>query len=118
MRKPIYCNKQHEVIVDAYLYMVKDFVREVSSQSRYESFAQVLDILIEYHNNYGKGVRENNYWDWLMILPINLSVMASGFLAAIETKRNATLVRSYRVLVSELVQDVVDKIEKIEPINE
>ena len=118
MRKPIYCSKQHEVIVDAYLYMVKDFVREVSSESRYESFAQVLDILIEYHNNYGKGVRENNYWDWLMILPINLSVMASGYLAAIETKRNATLVRSYRVLVSELVQDVVDKIEKIEPINE
>jgi len=45
MRKPIYCNKQHEVIVDAYLYMVKDFVREVSSENKYESFAQVLDIL-------------------------------------------------------------------------
>ena len=118
MRKPIYCNKQHEVIVDAYLYMVKDFVREVSSESRYESFAQVLDILIEYHNNYGKGVRENNYWDWLMILPINLSLMANGYFAGIETKRNTKIIHSYRILLNDMVQDVVDKIEKLEPVNE
>ena len=77
-----------------------------------------MDIVIEYHNNYGKGVRENNYWDWIMILPINLSVLTNGYLAGIETKSNATVVRSYKVLLNEMVQDVVDKIEKLEPINE
>tara|TARA_R100001443_G_scaffold105492_1_gene114495 strand:- start:102 stop:458 length:357 start_codon:yes stop_codon:yes gene_type:complete len=118
MRKPIYANQEHKVLIEAYITMVKEFIRDVSSQSRYKNFQEVLDVIIQYHNNYGKSVRENNYWDWLMILPINLSVMASGYLAAIETKGNATLVRSYRVLVSELVQDVVDKIEKIEPIHE
>ena len=44
--------------------------------------------------------------------------MTNGFLAGIETKRNASVVRAYRVLLNEMVQDVVDKIEKLEPIND
>ena len=118
MRKPIYVNNQHEVIISAYILMMKEFVKDVSNDTRWRNYLDVLDIVIEYHNNYGKGVRENNYWDWIMILPINLSILTNGFLAAIETKRNATLVRSYKVLLNDMVQDVVNKIEQLEPIND
>jgi len=118
MTKPIYANTEHEVIVSSYILMIKEFVRDVSNDTRYKNFLEVLSVVIEYHNNYGKGVRENNYWDWVMILPINLSILTNGFLAAIETKGNAPIVRSYKVLLNDMVQDVVDKIEKLEPINE
>ena len=118
MTKPIYANNEHEVIIGAYIAMIKEFVKDVSNETRWRNFLEVLDILIEYHNNYGKGVRENNYWDWVMILPINLSILTNGYLAAIETKGNSTIVRSYKVLLNEMVQDVVDKIEKLEPIND
>lgn len=118
MTKPIYANSEHEVIVSSYILMIKEFVKDVANETRWNNFLDVLNTLIEYHNNYGKGVRENNYWDWLMILPINLSLMTNGFLAGIETKRNASVVRAYRVLLNEMVQDVVDKIEKLEPIND
>ena len=118
MTKPIYTNTEHEVIVSSYILMIKDFVRDVANDTRYNNFLEVLEILYEYHNNYGKGVKENNYWDWLMILPINLSLLTNGFLAAIETKGNSPIVKSYKVLLNEMVQDVVDKIEKLEPIND
>tara|TARA_R110000824_G_scaffold67003_1_gene173630 strand:- start:158 stop:514 length:357 start_codon:yes stop_codon:yes gene_type:complete len=118
MTKPIYANTEHEVIIGAYIAMIKEFVKDVSNETRWRNFLEVLDILIEYHNNYGKGVRENNYWDWVMILPINLSLLTNGYLAAIETKGNSTIVRSYKVLLNEMVQDVVDKIEKLEPIDD
>ena len=118
MRKPIYVNNEYEVIISAYILMMKEFVKDVSNDTRWRNYLDVLDIVIEYHNNYGKGVRENNYWDWIMILPINLSILTNGFLAAIETKRNATLVRSYKVLLNDMVQDVVNKIEQLEPIND
>ena len=36
----------------------------------------------------------------------------------IETKRNASIVRAYKVLLNDMVQDVVNKIEKLEPLNE
>jgi len=118
MTKPIYANNEHEVIVGAYIAMIKEFVKDLSNETRWRNFLDVLEILIEYHNNYGKGVRENNYWDWIMILPINLSLLTNGFFAAIETKENAQTVKSYKVLLSEMVQDVVDKIEKLDPIND
>ena len=118
MTKPIYANSEHEVIISAYILMMKEFVKDVSNENRWRNYLDVLDIVIEYHNNYGKGVRENNYWDWVMILPINLSLLTNGFFAAIETKGNAPIVRSYKVLLSEMVQDVVDKIEKLEPIHD
>ena len=118
MKQPIFANKQHEVIVSNYIKMLKDFVVDVSNDVRYKNYNDVLQVIIDYHNNYGKNVRENNYWDWLMILPINVSVMTSGYLSAIETKKNKTLVHSYRILVTEMLHDVVEKIEKLEPYNE
>jgi hypothetical protein len=118
MTKPIYANNEHEVIISSYILMIKEFVRDVSNDTRWHNYLEVLDVVIEYHNNYGKGVRENNYWDWVMILPINLSILTNGFLAAIETKGNSSIVRAYKVLLNDMVQDVVDKIEKLEPIHD
>jgi hypothetical protein len=118
MTKPIYANNEHQVIISSYILMLKEFVRDVSNDTRWNNYLEVLDVVIEYHNNYGKGVRENNYWDWVMILPINLSILTNGFLAAIETKGNSSIVRAYKVLLNDMVQDVVSKIERLEPIND
>ena len=84
MRKPIYANKEHEIIIGDFIAMHKDFVRDVSNDMRWKNYVDVLAVVVEYHNNYGKGAKENNYWDWLMILPINISVLTNGFLAAVE----------------------------------
>jgi len=88
MHKPIFANQQHQAIVESYITMCLKFVEDVSSKTKLDNYLDVLDTIVEYHNNYGKGVRENNYYDWLMIIPINLSVATNGYFAAIETKRN------------------------------
>ncbi len=116
--KTVYANKEHQVIIENYTRIMKDFVREVANDVRWKNYTEIFDIIVEYHNNYGNGAKEHNYWDWLMILPINLSVMTQGFLAAVETKRNKNTIKSYRVLLQEILHDVVEKLEKLEPINE
>ena len=118
MRKPIYASRQHEIIIKDYMIMTKEFVKDLSNETRFNNYLDIFDIVIDYHNNYGSGVKEDNWYDWVMILPINISVMTNGYLAAIETKRNSALVRSYRLILTEMVHEVVDKIEKLEPINE
>ena len=118
MRNPIYASKQHEIIIKDYMIMTKEFVKDLSNETRFNNYLDIFDIVIEYHNNYGSGVKEDNWHDWVMILPINISVMTNGYLAAIETKRNSALVRSYRLILTEMVHEVVDKIEKLEPIND
>ena len=118
MTEPIYANNEHRVIIETYITMCKEFAKEVSTKSRYNNYLEVVDIIIEYHNNYGAGTKEENYWDWLMIIPINLSVATNGFFAGVETRSNAAVVRAYRLVLNEMVQDTVDKIDKIEPIND
>tara|TARA_R110000744_G_scaffold110709_1_gene208795 strand:+ start:271 stop:627 length:357 start_codon:yes stop_codon:yes gene_type:complete len=118
MKETIYANNEHKVIVETFITMCKEFAKEVSTKNRYNNYLEVVEIILEYHNNYGAGNRENNFWDWLMIIPINLSVATNGFFAGVETKSNAALVRAYRLVLNELVQDTVDKIDKIEVDNE
>jgi len=118
MTEPIYANNEHRVIIDTYISMCKEFAKEVSTKNRYENYLEVVQIIIDYHNGYGEGNKENLFWEWLIIIPINLAVATNGFFAGVETKSNSAVVRAYRVVLDELVQDTVNKIDKIEPIND
>ena len=118
MIKPIYASEEHKQIIETYLTMCIEFAKDVSTKSRYNNFLDVVDVVLEYHNNYGKGVKENNWYDWLMIIPINMSVATNGFFAGLETKTIASVIRAYKVVLSDMVFDVVNKIESLEQIND
>lgn len=113
MIKPIYASEEHKAIIESYIHMCEEFAKDVSSKSRYYNYLDVLETIIEYSNNYGAGTRENNWYDWLMIIPINLSVMTNGFFAGIETNKNRAVIRAYKVVLNEMVGDVVDKIDNL-----
>ena len=115
MRKTIYANQEHRQAIETYLLMSQEFVKETSSKARYNNYLEVIDLILEYHNSYGSGAKEHNFFDWLMIIPINVSVATNGYFAALETKRNASLLRAYKVVLDELLNETVDKIDKIEP---
>ena len=116
MRKTIYANEQHQQAIETYLIMCEEFVKETSTKVRYQNYIGVIDLILEYHNNYGAGNREKgNFFDWLMIIPINVSVATNGYFAALETKGNRASLRTYRIILDELLQDTVNKIDRITP---
>ena len=114
MTKPIYASEEHKTIIETYMLMCQEFAKEVSSKSRYHNYLDVADTILEYHNNYGSGVKEDNWYDWLMIIPINMSVMTNGFFAGLETNKNRAVIRAYKTVLNEMVGDVVDKIDSLE----
>tara|TARA_R100000995_G_C3403548_1_gene86046 strand:- start:17 stop:373 length:357 start_codon:yes stop_codon:yes gene_type:complete len=118
MHKPIYSSEQHKSIIEVYVIMCKQFVQEVTTQARYNNYLEVLDIIVEYSNGYGQGLRENNFYDWIMIIPINLSVATSGFFAGIETKTNAAVVRAYKIVLDEMLKETVERLDLLEPTND
>lgn len=118
MYNPIYSSEEHKSIIEVYIIMCKQFVQEVTTQTRYNNYLEVLDLIIEYSNGYGHGVRENNFYDWIMIIPINFSVATGGFFAGIETKSNAAVVRAYKVVLDQMLQETVNKLDKLEPTND
>ena len=95
--------------------MCKEFVKETSTKTKYNNYLEVIDLVLEYHNNYGSGVKENNFWDWLMIIPINVSVATNGYFAALETKSNSAIIRAYKVVLDEMLQETVNSIDEIKP---
>ena len=118
MRKPIYANEQHKQAIETYLLLCQEFSKDISTKSKYYNYLDIVDIILEYHNNYGSGLKENNFYDWLMIIPINMSIMTNGFFAGAETKANSAIIRAYKLVLDEMLQDVVVKIEKIEPLDD
>jgi hypothetical protein len=118
MRNTIYSSEEHKLIIESYIIMCKQFVQEVSTKARYQNYLEVLDLITEYSNGYGNGVKENNFYDWIMIIPINLSVATSGFFAGIETKTNAPVVRAYKVVLDQMLQETVNKLDDLEPTND
>jgi|TARA_R110002051_G_scaffold145380_1_gene218331 hypothetical protein len=118
MTKPIYASAEHKAIIETYIIMCQEFAKEVSSKNRYNNYLDVLDTILEYHNNYGSGRNENNFYDWLMIIPINMSVMTNGFFAGIETNTNRAVVRAYKTVLNELIYEVVDKIDNLKETRE
>ena len=119
MHKPIYSSEEHRTIIEVYIEMCKQFVQDSTTQTRNNNYLEVVDCIVEYSNGYGQGVRENgNFYDWLMIIPINLSVATNGFFAGIETKSNAAVIRAYKVVLDQLLQETVDRLDLLEPKND
>ena len=118
MQKTIYANQEHQQAIESYLVMCKDFVKETSSKARYQNYLEVISLILEYHNSYVEGTKEHNFFDWLMIIPINVSVATNGYFAALETKGNRAIIRAYKVVLDELLHDTVNKIDSIEPEDE
>jgi len=113
MIEPIYSSEEHKNIIETYLMMCREFSKDVSTKSRYNNYLDVVNTVIEYHNEYGTKAKGNNYYDWLMIIPINLSVATNGFFAGLETKGNSTIIRSYKIILDELVHEVANKIDNL-----
>ena len=118
MEKPIFANITHQIIVNDYLKLMLSFVKEISSPTKYQNFKEVLELIIEYHNSYGKDVNDGNWNDWLMIIPINTSVMVNGFFAGIQTKRNLESIRAYKLLLDNNLDLLVRELRDIDYQNE
>ncbi len=118
MQNIVYSSAEHKSIVEVYVTMCKQFVEDVSTKSRYHAYLDVLDTIIDYHNGYGEGCRENNFYDWIMIIPINIAVMTNGYFAGLETKRNAAVIRAYKVVLEQMLHETVKKLDLLEPTNE
>ena len=118
MSKPIYASTEHKHLLEIYINSCKQFAQDVSTKNKYNNYLEVLETIIDYHNGYGRSVKENNFYDWLMIIPINLSVATNGFFAGIETRTNRATVRAYKGVLEEILIETVKKIDLLEPQNE
>tara|TARA_R110002020_G_scaffold240290_3_gene453043 strand:+ start:3916 stop:4272 length:357 start_codon:yes stop_codon:yes gene_type:complete len=115
MRNIVYANTEHKAAVETYVNMCKEFAEDVGNKNKYQAYKEVLETIFDYHNSYGENLKGNNFYDWLMIIPINISVMTNGYFAGVQTNKNLAVIRAYRVVLDQILQETVDKIDSVEP---
>lgn len=113
MKKPIGINREHEILLDTYLQTVCESIEDVANKERYEDFISVMNIIIDYHNTYSKESL-GAYSDFMSIIPTNTTSCYSGFLAGVQTKRNRSKCRAYKILLTELSHNLIDSLERLE----
>ena len=118
MTKPIFADTTHQILINDYLNLMLTFAKEISTKSKYQNFKEVMELVIEYHNSYGEDVEQGNWNDWLMIIPINTSVMVNGFFAGIYTKGNSEIIKSYKLLLDNSLELLVRDLREIDYKNE
>tara|TARA_R110002012_G_scaffold293028_1_gene488454 strand:+ start:799 stop:1155 length:357 start_codon:yes stop_codon:yes gene_type:complete len=118
MTKPIFANTTHQILINDYLNLMLTFAKEISTKSKYQNFKEVMELVIEYHNSYGEDVEQGNWNDWLMVIPINTSVMVNGFFAGIYTKGNSEIIKSYKLLLDNSLELLVRDLREIDYNNE
>jgi len=117
--KPVYINHHHEVLIETYLNTVYDTIQSVvREKDKRDDFMDVVDVILEYHNNYGNDRDAGNYRDFLMIIPLNISMMVTGFLAGYEDSSNASMIRVHRELLGQFALRVIEDISKIETVDD
>ena len=94
------------------------FAKEISTKTKYQNFKEVLELIIEYHNSYGEDVTMGNWNDWLMVIPINTSVMVNGYFAGLSTRNNSEIIKSYKLLLDNSLELLVRDLKDIEYNNE
>lgn len=119
-KEPIAINNLHEYLLKDYLDLLAVSIKECTGKNngKFLDYIDVCNIIIEHHNGYRKHSGSGNFYDFLAIIPTNMSVMTAGFLAGMETKRNAKDLRTTRYILTEYAHDLVEQLDKIEVVNE
>ena len=111
MKEPIYFNEIHRVAVEDYMTLLTSFTEELASESQFSQYLETVDSIIDYHNGY-----EGDVESWLMILPLHLTVMASGLFVGIENDENRAAVRGYKLILDNHLAALAETIGTIKEI--
>ena len=116
MKTIIYAGEVHKVIVEDYIKIMDVMIKEITNESQYNQYVESLDTVIDYHNGYGDK-DESNYYDWLMLLPINVSILAQGLFVGLETDENRADIRGFKTVLDMELQTVVENLSTISRYN-
>ncbi|QDP49357.1 MAG: hypothetical protein GOVbin2669_26 [Prokaryotic dsDNA virus sp.] len=109
-----YVNYQHEMILRPYLDFVKNSIKAVvHEESKLIDYMSIYNAIIEYSNNYDCITNDGNFYDYLNIIPLQISTMTSGFFCGYENKSNQHEVTVYRELLGQYAARVIGELKEI-----
>ena len=113
-KKITYASEVHEIIVGDFVETLKQIANDIANETQVKNFNDQLDRIIDYSNDIDKV----DYYSWLMILPLNGSLLLSGLMIGLENDENRADMRAIELLLDTAVNDTVFAINGITRYND
>ena len=87
-KEAITINYLHKILLTDYFKLLEQTIDDCTGRnnSKYNDYIDIANLIIEHHNQYRKNTTIGNYHDFMSIIPTNMSIMTTGFLAGLENK--------------------------------
>lgn len=113
-----YLNKKHKKLVDGYIGYVKEIVyyaTEDSQKGKYNEYSALITTIIEYSNNFYKGVNpyNNTKEEFAFMIPNLIFYMSIGFLTGLQKKKTRVDTMMMIEKIADTTQGVTGEIAEI-----
>ena len=82
--KTIYCSSTHEIICKEYYLSINRVLNDLELED-ISLLKEVLDIIVNYSNDFADNQTGNFFYEWLRVIPTNFTYALAGFISGLNT---------------------------------
>lgn len=117
-RDTIFVSAEHKVIMLRYYGRIDDAltILEPSDES-FSLLADVMNVIMDYSNSFSEE-REEYFYEWLRVIPTNLTYAVAGYISGLKNTDNTEMSNIYYSEVLQAATSCLQALNIIQPIDE
>lgn len=117
-RDTVYCNAEHEVIMLTYYYELDDALKYVKpTKDKVKLLYKLIDVITDYSTSFSED-KDEYFYEWIRIIPTNLTYTIAGFIAGLKDKSNVEVCNISYSAVLQSASRCLNALNSIEPVDE
>ena len=117
-RDTVYCNAEHEVIMLTYYYELDDALKYVKPpKDKLNLLYQLINVITDYSTSFSED-KDEYFYEWIRIIPTNLTYTIAGFIAGLKDERNVEVCNISYSAVLQSASRCLNALNTIQPLNE
>jgi len=114
----VYENAQHEVIMLTYYYELDDALRYLKpAKDKLRLLNELIDVITDYSSSFSED-KDEYFYEWIRIIPTNLTYTIAGFIAGLKDKDNVSECNISYSGVLQTASRCLTALNEIEPVDE
>ena len=114
----IFVSAEHKVIMLRY-YQTIDKALEMlePTEDSFKLLEEILLVVMDYSNSFSEE-KETFFYEWIRVIPTNLTYAVAGFISGLKDKDNTELCNIYYSEVLRAASKCLESLNIVEPTNE
>tara|TARA_R110002110_G_scaffold102193_1_gene259225 strand:+ start:1445 stop:1834 length:390 start_codon:yes stop_codon:yes gene_type:complete len=114
----VYVSAEHEVMMLTYYYELDDALRYLKpSKDKLRLLNELIDVITDYSSSFSED-KDEYFYEWIRIIPTNLTYTIAGFIAGLKDEDNVTECNISYSAVLQSASRCLTSLNEIEPVDE